>query len=138
LARSISKKDTHDPSRYEKGKNQVSALAFHYVLFLMQDRCVGVWDTVGATFDVIDALSIKDQKFLPNVEVALHALALQENRERFAPTLWDQPGSLGPNQIFKQVCEYAFMTLFKGLNIPGVVSRSAFRCRRRLRTSRAF
>ncbi|KIL63040.1 hypothetical protein M378DRAFT_25263 [Amanita muscaria Koide BX008] len=68
-------------------------------------KCVGVWDTVGAAFGVIDALSIKDDSPLPNVEVALHALALQENRQKFLPILWNQQksGKLGPNQVFKQV-----------------------------------
>lgn len=69
-------------------------------------KCVGVWETVGATFNINDALSIKDDSHLPSVEVALHALALQENRQKFLPTLWDQQNSgsqLGPNQVFKQV-----------------------------------
>ncbi|CAL1707527.1 unnamed protein product [Somion occarium] len=71
-------------------------------------KCVGVWDTVGSvmsrTFSpIIDALSIKDTSLPPNIEVALHAVSLQENRKPFMCTLWTVPeGGLAPNQILKQ------------------------------------
>ncbi|KAJ7021724.1 hypothetical protein C8F04DRAFT_1322461, partial [Mycena alexandri] len=67
-------------------------------------RCVGVWDTVGSVFHQIDALNIVDTSLPATVEVALHAISLQENRKKFLPTLWTIPqGGLRTNQILKQV-----------------------------------
>ncbi|KAF8179330.1 hypothetical protein K438DRAFT_1603901 [Mycena galopus ATCC 62051] len=67
-------------------------------------KCVGVWDTVGAVFQEIDALNIADTSLPATVEVALHALSLHENREPFLPTLWTIPqGGLKPGQILKQL-----------------------------------
>ncbi|KAK7061252.1 hypothetical protein R3P38DRAFT_650227 [Favolaschia claudopus] len=67
-------------------------------------KCVGVWDTVGSVFNEIDALNIDDTSLPTIVEVALHALSLQENRQKFLPTLWTVPeGGLQPNQVLKQV-----------------------------------
>ena len=67
-------------------------------------RCLGVWDTVGSVHKEIDALNIIDTSLPKTVKVALHALSLQENREKFLPTLWSTPqGELEPGQILKQV-----------------------------------
>ncbi|KAF9817313.1 hypothetical protein IEO21_03573 [Rhodonia placenta] len=67
-------------------------------------KCIGVWDTVGSVYGEIDALSITDTSLPGTVDVALHALSLQENRKKFLPTLWEKPkGGLGANQILKQV-----------------------------------
>ncbi|GBE84207.1 hypothetical protein SCP_0601850 [Sparassis crispa] len=67
-------------------------------------KCVAVWDTVGSVLNTIDALSIKDTSLPPTIDVALHALSLQENRQKFLPTLWTVPKrGLNRNQIFKQV-----------------------------------
>ncbi|KAI6024138.1 hypothetical protein BKA83DRAFT_4492824 [Pisolithus microcarpus] len=61
-----------------------------------QQRCVGVWDTVGAILNTVDALGI--------VDTALHAVSLQDNRDKFLPTLWQTPPEgLSGNQILKQV-----------------------------------
>ena len=72
-------------------------------------RCVGVWDTVGSVYGTIDALNIKDTSLPATIDVALHALALQENRESFLPTLWTLPESNKVKrgndiQVLKQVC----------------------------------
>ena len=67
-------------------------------------RCVGVWDTVGSLgipgdlgrrflggkFDFHD-VQLNDQ-----VEVALHAVAIDEKRSAFAPTLWVRPKAAPP------------------------------------------
>ncbi|KAI0804520.1 hypothetical protein BC629DRAFT_1182970 [Irpex lacteus] len=72
-------------------------------------RCVGVWDTVGSVFNTIDALSIKDTDLPPTIDCALHAMSLQENREKFVPTLWTVPSrglfalAAGQPQVFKQI-----------------------------------
>ncbi|KAF8595864.1 hypothetical protein BDV93DRAFT_500858 [Ceratobasidium sp. AG-I] len=54
-------------------------------------KCVGVWDTVGAIYNEINALNIIDTDLPPNIEVALHALSMHENRNKFLPTLWTIP-----------------------------------------------
>ena len=66
-------------------------------------RCVGVWDTVGSIYNTIDALSIQDTSLESTIDIALHALSLQENRQKYLPTLWAIPQSgLGPTQTLKQ------------------------------------
>ncbi|KAF9255635.1 hypothetical protein L218DRAFT_883747, partial [Marasmius fiardii PR-910] len=67
-------------------------------------KLVGVFDTVGSVFNEIDALNIKDTDLPATVKVAIHAVALHENRQRFLPTLWTLPsGGLKPDQVLKQV-----------------------------------
>lgn len=67
-------------------------------------KCVGVWDTVGSVDSTFDALAIKDASLPAKVDIALHALAFHENREKFLPTLWTTPqNELAHNQTLKQV-----------------------------------
>ncbi|KAJ7455862.1 hypothetical protein FB451DRAFT_1407688 [Mycena latifolia] len=67
-------------------------------------RCVGVWDTVGSVYHQIDALDIVDTSLPATVKTALHAISLQENRQKFLPTLWTIPrGGLRDDQVLKQV-----------------------------------
>ncbi|KAI6043395.1 hypothetical protein EDC04DRAFT_2652964 [Pisolithus marmoratus] len=76
-------------------------------------KCVGVWDTVDAIYNaqivypltpIKDALSITDPSLPANIDIALHALSLQENRDRLLPTLWEMPkGGWRDNQVIKQV-----------------------------------
>ncbi|KAG1730066.1 hypothetical protein EDB19DRAFT_1390884 [Suillus lakei] len=67
-------------------------------------KCVGVWDTVGSVYKTIDALEIKDTSLPATIDIALHALSLQENRKQFLPTLWSIPqGGLAASQTLKQV-----------------------------------
>lgn len=56
---------------------------------------VGVWDTVGALgipFSLMGLLEDKDEfydtKMGPNVSIARHALAIDEQRQDFEPTIW--------------------------------------------------
>ncbi|KZT35418.1 hypothetical protein SISSUDRAFT_1131136 [Sistotremastrum suecicum HHB10207 ss-3] len=70
-------------------------------------KVVGCFDTVGSVWHgpgnpVLDALSIDDNKLVPNVKVALHALAFHENRPEFKCTTWDESNK-SPDQIVKQV-----------------------------------
>lgn len=67
---------------------------------------VGVWDTVGALgvpFSFLGLLDAKDEfydtKMGPNVSIARHALAIDEKRRDFAPTVW----STRPGVDLKQV-----------------------------------
>ena len=67
-------------------------------------KFVGVWDTVGALgipFSFLGFLEKKDEfydnKMGPNIEVARHALSIDELRSDFEPTIWKQknvPGDL--------------------------------------------
>ncbi|KAH7097190.1 hypothetical protein BKA62DRAFT_455910 [Auriculariales sp. MPI-PUGE-AT-0066] len=84
-------------------------------------KLVGVWDTVGAIRTSLTQpfpgethrLNIHDGHLPQNVEVALHAVALHENRNWFQVTLWEDPATdefgdagiepLAPGQILKQV-----------------------------------
>jgi uncharacterized protein (DUF2235 family) len=76
-------------------------------------RFVGVWDTVAAygsplaelTLGIdkyIFPLSMPDRKLSPKIQVARHALALDDERDTFHPLLWDECDSERPERI-KQV-----------------------------------
>ena len=62
-------------------------------------RCIGVWDTVGALGVPVERLkwmnrreyAFHDTSLGPDVGCALHALAIDEHRGPFAPTLWQAP-----------------------------------------------
>jgi hypothetical protein len=62
----------------------------------VQISAVAVWDTVGAmgipvyhAGAAIDLFRFCDTKLSPNIRLAVHALALDEQRKPFEPTLWD-------------------------------------------------
>ena len=71
--------------------------------------CIGVWDTVGALgiplggdlFKAINAQhQFHDVKLSSKVKHAYHALALDEHRKPFVPTLWEQQEA--PGQTLEQ------------------------------------
>ena len=77
-------------------------------------KCIGVWDTVGAVgipedlakFDLFfkQYYGFFDSDLGPHVEHAFHALALDERRKNFLPTLWTQtPQGKAKGQEIKQV-----------------------------------
>ena len=75
-------------------------------------KCLGVWDTVGNIGNpffsgtlVGRRLSFHDTRLLPTIDVALHALSIDEVRGPFRPTLFTLPEGqvLAPNQIVEQV-----------------------------------
>ncbi|HEY3840831.1 MAG TPA: DUF2235 domain-containing protein [Bryobacteraceae bacterium] len=77
-------------------------------LFDAQIKMVGVWDTVGslgipgAVFDIPDSLyGFLDTGLHPDVQHAYHALAIDERRREFPPTLWTSTPA--PGQILEQV-----------------------------------
>ncbi|KIK42593.1 hypothetical protein CY34DRAFT_83287 [Suillus luteus UH-Slu-Lm8-n1] len=78
-------------------------------------KCVGVWDTVGSVYATIDALRIKDTSLPATIDIALHALSLQENRKEFLPTLWSIPeGGLSNKQTLKQATLMSMQVWFPG------------------------
>ena len=77
-------------------------------------KCIGVWDTVGSLGipgDWAKQLSFASRWYFhdvhlgPLVEVALHALAIDEKRGAFPPTLWERPKDQAPRpqQTVEQV-----------------------------------
>jgi hypothetical protein len=76
-------------------------------------RCVGVWDTVGSLGIPGDLgrrflggkYYFHDVQLNSKVDVALHAVAIDEKRSAFAPTLWVRPPGSAPvaGQIVEQV-----------------------------------
>jgi hypothetical protein len=73
----------------------------------MKIRFVGVWDTVGALgipFSFLGLLDKKDEfydtKIGPNIEVARHALAIDELRSDFEPTVWRPRDGLDLEQVW--------------------------------------
>lgn len=78
----------------------------------VQIKCIGVWDTVGNLgIPLLLAMrynrrfAFHDVRLTPNVEVALHALAIDEPRGPFSPALWTMPKRqhLPPHQHVEQV-----------------------------------
>lgn len=68
---------------------------------------IGVWDTVGAMgipFTLFGLLKKKhvfyDNKMGSNIKVARHALALDEKRDDFAPTIWAPRPSVDLKQVW--------------------------------------
>lgn len=75
-------------------------------------RCIGVWDTVGSLGIPGDLgrrftpgkYYFRDTLLSSKVDVALHAMAIDEKRSAFAPTLWCKPEETSsPEQIIEQV-----------------------------------
>ncbi len=68
---------------------------------------VGVWDTVGALGVPVSLLGLLDRtdefydtKLGPNVKIARHALAIDEQRADFEPTLWVPRDGLDLKQVW--------------------------------------
>lgn len=74
-------------------------------------RCVGVWDTVGALGVPVERLrwlnrgkyQFHDTTLGANLACALHAIAIDEQRGPFVPTLWQTPDRETEGQIVEQV-----------------------------------
>lgn len=75
-------------------------------------HCVGVWDTVGSLGipgDLGRNFLSKDKYFhdvqlSDKVDVALHAVAIDEKRDEFSPTLWvNAGGSVAAGRVVEQV-----------------------------------
>jgi len=73
----------------------------------LEIKFVGVWDTVGAMGIPISFLGLFDSddefydtKIGKNVSVARHALAIDELREDFEPTIWKQRDNMDLKQVW--------------------------------------
>ncbi|MEM7101303.1 MAG: DUF2235 domain-containing protein [Pseudomonadota bacterium] len=72
---------------------------------------IGVWDTVGALGVPLSLLSFMnrehmfhDNKIGPNILTARHALAIDERRDDFKPTIWKQRASVDIQQVWFAGC----------------------------------
>ena len=63
---------------------------------------VGVWETVGALGLLIRLRRFHDHRLSPGVARAAQALAIDERRRKFEPTLWNE-SALAPDQQVRQV-----------------------------------
>lgn len=87
---------TIDPTHRLAAKNSLKA---DYGLADVTIRMVGVWDTVGALgipghlFDNFDQekYGFLDTTLNPCIDKAFHAIAIDEQRASFLPTLWSDP-----------------------------------------------
>lgn len=98
--------------RRERDPQWNKDLEFHDPVSL---RMVGVWDTVGSLgipdsfgvlnlFDVDSRHAFHNTKLSPTIEHARHAVAMDETRAQFAPTLWLDPRhDADSGRTFKQV-----------------------------------
>jgi uncharacterized protein (DUF2235 family) len=83
----------------EKHPNQDAAVSFRERFARDVDvTCIGVWDTVGSLgiplglFERVNRkYEFHDVRLSGRVRHAFHALAIDERRKPFAPTLWEQP-----------------------------------------------
>lgn len=97
------------------GRDWRDGLAFHWD---PDDReqipihFIGVWDTVGALgipaylgwlslLDPLHLYDFHDVRLNPHIKHGRHAVAMDERRRPFTPTLWSEP--YGPRQVVKQV-----------------------------------
>jgi len=72
-----------------------------------QVKFVGVWDTVGAMgipFSFLGLFDDKDEfydtKIGSNVRIARHAMAIDEHRSDFEPTIWESRGDMDMQQVW--------------------------------------
>ncbi len=82
----------------------------NYNLFNTQIKMIGVWDTVGslgipALFGNVDPVlyGFLDTSLHPDVLNAYQALAIDERRQEFPPTLWTPPSPPVADQVLEQV-----------------------------------
>ncbi|NML48346.1 DUF2235 domain-containing protein [Ramlibacter sp. G-1-2-2] len=85
--------------------------AFHANGDAVPIRFLGVWDTVGAlgipedmaVLNLLDKLqdhTFHDTVLGTHIQVARHAVALDELRASFQPTLWDAPATVDAQQVW--------------------------------------
>ena len=97
----------HAGSDYAPHGRQALAFRRDYSHPADEVHFVGAWDTVGALgipFSLMGLFDQKDEfydtKLGSNVRIARHALAIDERREDFAPTLWEPREGLDLQQVW--------------------------------------
>lgn len=100
----------NDAFQAYRNPGQRAAFNAKYNLYDAKIKMVGVWDTVGslgipAIFGGIDTVQygFLDTNLHPDVLNACHALAIDERRQEFPPTLWTPPSPAVPGQALEQI-----------------------------------
>jgi uncharacterized protein (DUF2235 family) len=96
--------------RRDRSPDSIRALEFRdrYNSRLIEIRFLGVWDTVGALGIPVESFGqfnkqqfeFHDTELSGIVKNAFHAVAVDEHREAYAPTLWDPKQK--PDQVVEQ------------------------------------
>lgn len=88
--------------KYFRQDNDAEAAEFKRV-FARECRphFIGVWDTVGAVGWLLPLRRFHDTRLNPDVSNAFHAVAIDEQRRRYRPCLWDE-AELAPHQQVRQ------------------------------------
>lgn len=81
--------------------DESAAPEHHGVLCRCAPHFVGVWEMVGALGLLLRLRRFHNNRLSPGVAHGVQALAIDEKRKRFEPTLWDTQ-ALGPNQQVRQ------------------------------------
>lgn len=110
--------------RHKDKRQQLLAELAQYDIVKAPIKMVGVWDTVGslgipAIFGGVSPLlyGFLDTGLNPNVANAYHALAIDERRAEFPPTLWTSDPA--PGQVIEQVWFVGAHSDVGGGNAPG-------------------
>jgi uncharacterized protein (DUF2235 family) len=92
---------------HPEGNNSVKFRKKYAVEAETHVRFIGVWDTVGSLgvpFSIFGFLNEKhlfhDHKIGPNIDCARHALAIDELRDDFKPTIWNQRRGMDLKQVW--------------------------------------
>lgn len=102
-------RDRDDPKKKPSGETAQAFRDAYAYADVTPIRLIGVWDTVGALGipTKIGALtkrwSFHDVRLGLHVQAAVHALAIDERRAAFAPTLWERQAEAPATQQLLQV-----------------------------------
>ena len=96
------------PSAKNEPKGEAAKLFYRNHCHLSKKvHFIGVWDTVGALgipFSLMGLLDRHDEfydtKMGPNISIARHALAIDEQREDFEPTVWTPRPGVSLKQVW--------------------------------------
>jgi uncharacterized protein (DUF2235 family) len=103
--------DCYERNKLARNPGRVKALRA-VASFPVRIKCVAVWDTIGNLGIpfvrkglIKELLAFHDTELPPTVDVGLHALAIDEPRGPFSPTLWTlkKGAALPSGQIVEQV-----------------------------------
>jgi len=96
-----------NPKIHPRDQTSVDFRATYSVQPDVRIRFAGVWDTVGALGVPIRMLGFLNEKHLfhdtkigPNIDIARHALAIDERRDDFEPTIWKSRPGLDLQQVW--------------------------------------
>ena len=126
--------DYYKNSRSEYAPDGAKAIAFRkeYSHPSRKIKFVGVFDTVGAMgipFSFLGLFENKDEfydtKMGPNIEIARHALAIDEKREDFEPTIWNPKRSTRIKQVWFAGCHADIGGSYKPDRNRGVLSNNS-------------